>query len=156
MGLSKKDTVDVLVGAFEGGSNYWIGNVKKTYPEKASIFSMPTEETKKMKGKKIGFEEIELDEPLEVPKDPDQLREFKKKTGFHGIYDTLLNGGELDICDDQKAYCGKVSMKTIREKIPQFIKKYPKKWKDIKEQNGDASTSDAFLQFMLFDEVIFG
>ena len=47
-------------------------------------------------------------------------------------------------------------MKKIREKTPKFIKSNPNSWKRIKSEQSDAIDSDAFLQFMLFDNVIFG
>ncbi len=152
MGLSKRDTMNVLVGAFEGGSNYWVDSVKKEYPEEASVFFMPS---KKLSGKDINLELLELETPLKVPKDPEDLKKFKEETGFHGLYDTLLNGGELEICGERNI-CGKISMKTIRKKTPEFIKAHPKRWKRIKEKQEDAIDSDAFLQFMLFDKVMFG
>lgn len=152
MEMSKKDTVDLLVGAFEGGSNYWYIIKNKTLPKQVSELYMPSEQ---ISGNKFR-EYKKLDQPLDVPQDEEIYKNWKEETGFHSIYDTLLNDGELEICDDEKRYCGKLSMKIIRKKTPQYIKKHAKSWKRIKEQQEDAIDSDAFLQEMLFDDIIFG
>ena len=89
MGISKKDTIDLLVGAFEGGSNSWIEGSKITeYPNEVNELYMPSE---KVTGKKYaGY--TKLNQPIPVPKDKEEFVKFKKETGYHGIYDTLLNG----------------------------------------------------------------
>ncbi|MFA5731309.1 MAG: hypothetical protein WC934_04845 [Acidithiobacillus sp.] len=153
MGLSKKGIVDVLVGAFEGGSNNWyqIKNIKK--PTEAKELYMPTNKYNYTDNYTV------LDTPLKIPTNNDEYKEFKKKTGYHGVYDTLLNGGELEICDIEdpkdKDMCKPLSISIIRKKIPQFIKKHAKVWKKIKDEDADANDSDIFLQEMLYDDVIF-
>jgi uncharacterized protein YsxB (DUF464 family) len=74
-----------------------------------------------------------LENPMKVPKLLQPFLDFKKLTGFHNVYDSLLNGGKLYFNDaeDEDEQLGTLTLESINEKLKEFSENYPNRWKRI-------------------------
>lgn len=120
---------DLLVGAFEGGSNYWYRIESKKLPP-------GTSEKDFKEGGRMQPEHYY--HPLQlIPTIPG---------GQLVIREVSEGMGETHVLD----------LGALKRGLMLFKEKYPKKWKRAMEGNADASDADVFLQLSLFGEVIFG
>lgn len=123
---------DILVGAFEGGSNYWMRIVG---------FDLPAGVTKA--DFKEGGKHAVLDE-------------FDNRV-WHMAYVVPFTpdcGVILDDAEEETTHT--LTLEKIKEGIRVMAKKYPWHFMNIINENDDAETSDVFLQCCLFREAIYG
>jgi len=141
--LSKKDMSDLLVTAWEGGSNYWIEHADYVPPKGMSI-----ENLRALAWEAAPPEEHELWR-REGPKGRWPLYAFlpllppsvKWKIKFKPI-------------EDEPAVF--LTPENMREAAPKLVDTHPKIFGRIKSGDFDAGDADAWLQTAVFDEIIFG
>jgi len=135
--ISDDDVWNLLVGAFEGGSNYWINHieVQTTWENAYKSFAHDTEST-----------------ALST------LRDRKKY-----LYNTQLPVLDPDArisvytCDHQPELGAPVlTMQTIGQGLDVMARDYPRHFDDFVTERYDADTSDVFLQCCLFNKVVYG
>jgi hypothetical protein len=124
---------DLLVTALEGGSNYWytIDHKKNVYPAGTS------------------FKDFKEGGKMQIP-------------GNYYHWSELLPtipGGAIMITDkteegEQKSY--RLDLPALQKGLSVVKHKYPKRYKEIMEDNMDAEDGDVFLQSAVFGEVIYG
>jgi len=137
---------NLIVSAFDGGSNYWAYML---------AYDLPT-------GKKVeDYEDKDYGEGLgryNIPFAPksaivfttvDELAEAGVTQGFHGYEDPT---------DEQIAKLKKwrLDKKTLVRGWKVMHDDYPSHYGDAISENDDAGTGDVYLQCCLFGEVIYG
>jgi hypothetical protein len=126
---------DLLVGAFEGGSNYWYRIESKTFPPGSKMADF--QEGGRMQ-----------------PRRPDGSEDY-----YHwSQLIPMFPGGQLVIRE-----VGEGEGETFVLDLPALKKgwillkqKHPKIYERVMEESWDAADADVFLQLSLFDKVIFG
>jgi hypothetical protein len=126
---------NLLVSAFEGGSNYWYvdmeftkePDMKKVKENIPSLYEKARYSYYPFGGEMIVFTDEELDLKNVQP--------VKKNKGDEGY---ILN------------------MDRIKRGLELMAEKYSTHFADIMNENDDATTGDVFLQLCLFEDVIFG
>jgi hypothetical protein len=119
----------LLVGAFEGGSNYWADIKDYKFPEGTTKDDFKT-------GKY-------------AVKDRDH--------NWHVAYvlPFVENGGLIiEDCEDDKEYV--LDLTKIQTGLQAMAIKAPRHFADFISENHDADTSDVFLQCCLFGEIVYG
>lgn len=121
--ISRESVRDLLIGAFEGGSNYW-------------------------------YIIHEFNKPPSMP------FRYADDTVFRHVDYPMNEGGSLIIrTDDDSEVNGKtewtLDLVTIEAGLKLFAEKGKQHFADFLAENDDAFTSDVFLQFCLFGEIIF-
>lgn len=126
---------NLLVGAFEGGSNYWYRIESKKLPPgtKMKDFS----EGGRMQPRRPDGSEHYFHWSQLIPTYPG---------GQLVIRDVAEGEGETHVLD----------LPALKKGWMLFKQKYPNQYKRVIEENDDAGDADVFLQLALFDEVIFG
>lgn len=124
---------DLLVTALEGGSNYWytIDHKKNVYPAGTSFKDYKEGGKAQIPGNYYHWSEL-------LPTIPG---------GAIMITDTTEEG-------EQKSY--RLDLPTLQKGLSVMKHKYPKRYKEVMEDNGDAEDGDVFLQSAIFGEVIYG
>lgn len=139
--LSKKDMADLLVTAWEGGSNYWV--------EYADY--VPPKGMKRDELRRIAWENL-----------PQEEKEFWKTSEGVPLYSMLpylppsvkWKIKFKPIENEPPKY---LTPENMREASSKLIKKdYAHIFARIKDENYDAGDADAWLQMALFGDVIFG
>ena len=138
-----RETIEnLLVSAFEGGSNYWYMITGYTYPKGKTRKTMEAEKAQSAKD------------------------DFDKE--FFPHIDTVLFGGGIKVHDTESANKGTVTLtydkcvkalKLMAECAgmpPEKRHTHPRHWEDVLNENTDADTGDVFLQLALWGEVIYG
>jgi len=117
---------DLLVCAFEGGSNYWYSDLHYELPEGIKYEDF-------RKGGKFTSEDYY--HPLEIV--------------------PFVDGCALTLKDDEgKTHrINKAALKSGLEKMAQKSKEH---WADFISEDDDATTADVFLQYALFGEIVYG
>lgn len=129
--FEEQDLWDLLVTAFEGGSNYWIGKVHVGEDTRKLHSLFANEFTNTISGWRW-FHQV-----------PFVLAGTSGYKGHELEVDTPSGKFYLTI---QKMFEG---LETMHEESP-------KHYNDFCDENWDAITADIFLQYALFSEVIFG
>lgn len=140
--FSKQDMSDLLVTAFEGGSNYWIQFVEYQMPpgmtkadlRRAAWDAMPDEE------KRLWKEEGPTGRwPLYValPYLPPSVQWAIKIKPF----------------EDEAVL---LTPENMRQAAAEFAKRFPQAFRRVKEGDFDAGDADAWLQTAVFGEVVYG
>lgn len=135
---------DLLVSAFEGGSNYWyliLGFVKPTDLRFGTGEYRHCEYPLNPGGAVIVGDREEWYPFLA------RQEQFK---GLKGRTDVDLSPSEPE---PQKYY---LDMNSIQLGLEIMSKKYPKHYADFISERDDADTGDVFLQCCLFGELVFG
>jgi hypothetical protein len=126
--ITVEDIRSLLVGAFEGGSNYWMDIVKIKYPEGTT-----KEDFKTGKHAVKGWEDVVYLVPF-------------------------VEGGEVileDLEEEGKKYV--LNLANIKRGLQLMAESSCKHhFCDILSENTDADTSDVFLQFCVLGELIYG
>lgn len=122
---------DMLVSAFEGGSNYWILDVEKV---------KPTERLFHLDGKP---------EPTEFP-----LYEHPLNPGGAVRVRVDNDQGKPLELNGKKVF--ELNLESIAKGLQLMQEKHPSHMADFLDENDDADTADVFLQLCLFGEVVFG
>ena len=118
----------LLCGAFEGGSDYWMGKRQYQLPEGITLSDF------REQGK------------FTIPDDynPPYLL-----VPFH-------EGCSIAVVDDEDQYRGVLNRESMVRGLQLMADKYPNHFADFMQENDDATTSDVFLQLSVFGELIFG
>ena len=124
--VSTKRILDMLVTAFEGGSNYWIEEVLSNPPAGTKY------EDYKNGGKHSTTEYYPAYQVLPFV------------------------GGSVTVIDNEDGtkYC--LNSAAIADGLQRMAEKYPRHWNDFVNENDDASTADVFLQCATMGDVVFG
>ena len=138
------DVADCLCGAFEGGSGYWINEIK---------YELPTGFTR------ISYTDWREREDLKDYRNPTEgsiESQHIAKTWCYP-YELPFLGGTIKVFEDGDEYNPKVlDMQSIRDGVITMAAKSQYHFKDLVEGSGDAITSDVLLQYCLFGEIIYG
>lgn len=142
--VSKKDMANLLVTAWEGGSNYWVEYADYIPPKGMSLKEL----------KKVAWENA-----------PAEEKEFWKTSEGVPLYSLLpflppsvkwkikFKPNEVVKEDDEVYY---LTPENMREAVVKLIPKYSHIFARIKSEDYDAGDADAWLQMAIFDDVIFG
>lgn len=125
--ITRKQVCDLLVGAFEGGSNYWASIIEKVLPTKRDFDSW----------------EMSFKEKLSKPYMVDYIL---NEGGVLVIEDNTF--------DKPKTY--KITIKDVIDGLKIFITKHNRYYEDWRKENDDAITSDVFFQCIVLKECIYG
>lgn len=125
--ISFERVADLLVGAFEGGSNYWYEVEGYVEPE--------ADELDRIRAAKLGWS-TDLPRYVLYP---------LTRTGGVLISDQLGSDRHVWLLDEE----------AIRRGLEVMAQQYPKHMNDVIFENDDADTSDLLLQLALFGEVVF-
>jgi len=135
--LSDDQIRSLLVGALEGGSNYWYLILEKNLPPKTKI------------------EDFVFGGKFVNPADP---YGFMYIIPFHEGGGILIGDAEADdpYSSDAAFQPVLLNREAMQKGIQLMCEKHPKHFADVLAQNDDATTSDVFLQLSLLGEIIFG
>jgi hypothetical protein len=129
--FEEEDLWDLMVTAFEGGSNYWIGTVNMSV------------ETRKLHS-------------LFASEFSNTITSWR---WYHQVPFVLAGtsgykGHELEMDTPAGKYY--LTITKLFEGLETMHEESPRHYKDFIEENWDAITADVFLQYALFGKVIFG
>jgi hypothetical protein len=129
--FEEEDLWDLIVTAFEGGSNYWIGTVNMSV------------ETRKLHS-------------LFASEFSNTITSWR---WYHQVPFVLAGtsgykGHELEMDTPAGKYY--LTITKLFEGLETMHEESPRHYKDFIEENWDAITADVFLQYALFGKVIFG
>lgn len=123
---------DMLVSAFEGGSNYWYMIVDEVVPEKHT-FTVKTWDYKR-----------------------------EKEPSYLHLEEIPFNEGGALLINDEKADEPKlqepvrIDLETMEKGLQIMARDYKAHYADFLKENDDAETADVFLQCVVFGDVIYG
>lgn len=117
---------DLIVGAFEGGSNYWMRVSKREKPETMTFF---------YDAASIGGESGKVYWHVDYPLNGGSV---------------TISDAEGDMPD------GVLNSSTIQMGLEIMAEKYPWHMQDFLQENDDATTADVFLQCCIYGEIVFG
>lgn len=130
---TEKMVRDLLVAAFEGGSNYWYRIDGKKLPPGTKI-----EDFKK--GGRM------------QPRRPDGSEDY-----YHwSQLIPTIPGGQLILRETEGNEAVVLDLPAIKKGLMLMKQKYPKHYERALDESYDAGDADVFLQVALFDDVIFG
>jgi hypothetical protein len=128
--ITKERVADLLVGALEGGSNYWYQITKFIEP------------------------------PGELWVSEFDKKHLWHGEPYRHIAYPMTEGGALVIKDiendDENAETYRLDLIALQKGVQVMSEKYPHHFSDFVNQNDDAETSDVFLQCCLFGEIVYG
>ena len=130
MKLMTKEIEDMLVGAFEGGSNYWIREIDFIKPKDSDLY----QHSFKLHGE-------------------------EKVVYKHVQYPMSVGGAVKIIIREDDGTAGEIvilDIGAIKKGIAVMAEKYPRHYGDMLGDNHDADTADVFLQCCVFGEIVFG
>jgi hypothetical protein len=125
--VEMRDLADLLVCAFEGGSNYWIEKVTKVEPTSREFI----------------YENSE--------KDPSKPRYPLYEHPFNPGGQVIVK-----VSEDYDGDVFPLNLATIEKGLNIMAEKYPKHLGDFLDENYDATTGDIFLQCCVLGDAIFG
>ena len=117
---------DLLIGAVEGGSNYWASFRKD--PNFAKFIA----------------------ESGESPLSTLEGEEYAPQ------YDIDHSQYCLRICDEEDNTTYNVTLESLIQGLNVMANRYPRHFKDVITENHDAETSDVFIQCSVFGEIVYG
>jgi len=129
--FEEEDLWDLMVTAFEGGSNYWIGTVNMSV-ETRKLHSLFANEFSNTVTSWRWYHQV----PFVL-------------AGTSGY-----KGHELEMDTPAGKYY--LTITKLFEGLENMHEESPRHYKDFIEENWDAITADVFLQYALFGKVIFG
>lgn len=141
---SKQLMSDLLVTAWEGGSNYWVESAEYIPPEGMSVKEF--RDLLLSTAFKEEFEDV-FGKPPPYALLPYLPPKIDWKVAFRA------GGEEADDSESDVAY---LTPQNMREALPKLAKAHPRNAKNITSDNYDAGDADAWLQTALFGKVIFG
>ena len=121
---------DTLIGAFEGGSNYWMGSVKwGTY-----------------------FEDAHRKSPFK-----DEAIGSVYSNVLAWAWEQHLHFQIKVIADEEADYQeGAINPRSIQRGVQLMARDYPRHYEDMISEQDDATTSDVLLQCIIYNDVVFG
>ena len=134
--IQKKRQLDLLVGALEGGSNYWY-----MLEDTSMVIKKGT-----------------------APKTPELIEECKTMGKdfadclVNRIWETVQSGVSVPVFDveEEGEKLGEISKESIEKANELMIKDYSQAYADVMNENDDANTADIWFQLAVMGEVIFG
>lgn len=126
--VSESRVRDLIVSAFEGGSNYWVGKIDQKYPNNLSLKDFRT-------GGKFS-----------IPGD--------YYPGY--ILVPFQDGCSLEITPDDETKSYTLNAASMRRGLEMMVTKAHSHWVDFLNEDDDATTADVFLQLCLFGEIVYG
>jgi hypothetical protein len=131
--ITYQQIADLLITAFEGGSNYWYLITKYIKPEQLWASSEPAGP--------FSMAQVHL-----------------APTYFKASEYPLSPGGALIIVDkgDPKGMQYRLDLESIEKGLQTMATDYRKHFTDVVNQTDDTITADVFLQCCLFGKIIFG
>ncbi len=117
---------DLLVGAVEGGSNYW------------ATFRLDPNFTKSI---------TESDKAAYVEREGGE---------YYAHYDIENSNYCLRVSDTEGGSTYNVTLESFTNGLNIMASRYPRHFKDVITENHDAETSDVFIQCSVFGEIVFG
>lgn len=127
LGISRQRIASLLVGAFEGGSNYWLRSIESQWDSK-------------------------FGKPRPILDEGDEKPDIWKCYDY-----PLQAGGKVVCVDaegDGKEYT--LDLDAIHKGLAAMAQKCPRHFGDFISGGDDATTSDVFLQCCLFGEIVYG
>ena len=138
--FSNEDYENFMVTAYEGGINYWANYYSVQPSHKLSDVS---DKHKKKYHNQIYYSHTGGLNPyysyLPVIADEDYFVAFKDVDGDNGI----------------KGKIYKLTKKSLQRGLDIIKSKYPRDYKDLKDENYDADTADILVQCSLFGEIVY-
>lgn len=128
--LSYQRISDVLVGAFEGGSNYWMARI-------SAITPIPKADIKAI-GDKLGIKDAVATY---------QVIPFMEGNGV------IIQESEPS-SDTPKQLI--LNLESLAKGLDLMAQKHSRHFADIVEENDDANTSDVLVQLAVFGEIVYG
>lgn len=121
---------DILIGAFEGGSNYWMVRISAKVPIlKADIKSI---------GDKLGIKDAVATY---------QVIPFMEDNGV------IIKESELSSNTSKQLI---LNLESLTKGLELMSLKHSRHFSDIIEENDDAETSDVLVQLAVFGEIVYG
>ena len=117
---------DLLVGAVEGGSNYWASF--RLDPNFAKL-----------------VDKADITESSDF--------NFEK---YYPMYDIEHPNYCLRVSDDEGGTTYNVTLENFVKGLSVMANRYSRHFKDVITENHDAETSDVFIQCAVFGEIVFG
>lgn len=132
--LSKEDIWYQLVGALEGGSNYWIDYLEEQVPKDFTHVS-----------------------PSDVPYSNQEIDYHIKNKTYSYTSQLPVLGGSFTVIESGYDHKPKaVNAENILAGLKKMAEKSPRHMKDLIEETYDSTTSDVLLQYTVFGEIIYG
>lgn len=132
--VNMEDVRSLLVGALEGGSNYWMTAEKLKFPKETSEQDFKA-------GGKFAVRDTDLSGTQYWP----------------ACYVLpFIEGGGVVIKDweDDKTYT--LNLKNVKKGLQLMAEQAPQHFADFISENTDCDTSDVFLQFCLLGDIVYG
>lgn len=122
---------DLLVSAFEGGSNYWYNDLHPVLPKGMTRLRATGAASA------AGIEDF---------------------CAAHRIYQVPFAGGRLEMKqgDDQEPCPHPLTMERMVEGLKLMAAKYPNQFAAFLTESDDAETADIFLQLAVLGELVYG
>lgn len=130
--VTNEQLLSMLIGAFEGGSNYWYTDLRPELP--------------------AGMTRAEAAEKAKAAEISDEF------CANHRIYQAPFAGGKLIMRqgDDAEQCPHDVTMERMQAALHLLATQRPDVLAEIVGENDDASTADTFLQFCVLGELVYG
>ena len=131
--VSKKRQLDLLIGALEGGSNYWY-----FLPDLSMCPGEGEAKTKEVQEDSLG-------------------KEWSKYAVMR-IWEALHQGAKIPINDneDREELLGYLTLESLDTSLSLMIEKYPWHFANIIKEDDDCETADVFLQLAVLGDIVYG
>lgn len=137
--VTMKQLLNLLVGAWEGGSNYWYLVKDQILADGVSLEDIKPEPQGRCH-KEVAGEGEYYPRYMVVP--------------FIPGCSLVITSLEDDEVNGKKEWL--LNLDTLAAGIQIMATKYPRHFADFKNEDDDAETADVFLQVCLFGEIIYG
>ena len=133
---------DMLIGAREGGSNYWAEQIETVYPEGTNRLA-----ERDARGVADLLGRMSADDAAELMAD---------RSPFALYLLPFVPGGAWIVTVDEDAAKHTLDRARLETGLQIMADKYPKHFSDLVQENDDATTADVYLQCCLFGEIVYG
>lgn len=143
--LTEEQMINMLVGAFEGGSNYWY------FIRDLSMIP------------KVGYKpQTEYNiKSLVEHKDFDSKNKHRMIDCLvHRIFEAVMLGAKIEVFDieaeDDDESIGFLTKESMIKGSYLMLQESPEHFANIISENDDAETADVFLQYAVLGEIVYG
>ena len=137
---------DLLVDAFEGGSNYWIHSIESRYPATVAGDRVLQREFIATEVERLGLDK-------DVSKWPHYVLPF---VGDNGYVAVIENRSEEGVENQER----RLDLNAVKRGLSAMASGYDgiplRHFSAILNENDDAETADVFLQCCLFGKIVYG